>query len=200
MSKTDYSIYYSRFHDDSESHAKQMAEALVSILEPHAPDDRSTRVVDIGCGYGFALRALRKLGFNNLHGVEVSPDQARRSRQAGFEVSLVDDTVKWLNEQPGRFGFAVLLDVLEHVPVPVQIEFMQAVHRSLNASGKLVLTVPNANAILFGRWRYNDHTHYSSFTEHSLYYVLRNAGFESIQIDASKGIGRFPLRLWKRSS
>ncbi|MCW5556355.1 MAG: class I SAM-dependent methyltransferase [Verrucomicrobiae bacterium] len=200
MSEYDYSIYYSRFHDDTEAHAGQMAAWLKELIRPHVPADRSVSIVDVGCGYGFALRALRDLGFNKLIGLEVSPEQAERSRKAGFEVAVTEDTIEWLKRYPGEFSFVLLLDVLEHVPVPVQIEFLRAIHGALAPGGKVLLTVPNANAILSARWRYNDFTHHSSFTEHSLYFVLKNAGFESVWMDSSKGVGRFPRRLWRRSA
>ena len=200
MSDIDYSIYYGRFHDDTEEHAENMAVSMKSMLEPSVPVDRESPILDIGCGYGFALRALRHLGFTQLKGLEISPQQAERCRKAGFEVEVADDTIPWLKENAGQFAFVVLLDVLEHVPVASQIEFARAVHGVLKPGGKLILTVPNANAILSARWRYNDYTHHSSFTEHTLYFVLKNAGFDVIQIDAEKGIGPFPRRLWKRSA
>ena len=37
-------------------------------------------------------------------------------------------------------------------------------------------------AIIATRYRYNDWTHYTSFTEHSLDFVLYHAGFSNIQI------------------
>jgi 2-polyprenyl-3-methyl-5-hydroxy-6-metoxy-1,4-benzoquinol methylase len=200
MSNFDYSIYYGRFHDDSEAHAEQMASWLRGVLDADVPADRTLPVLDIGCGYGFALRALRNLGFTQLQGLEISAEQAERCRKAGFAVVVTENTIEWLKQHPGQFAFIVLLDVLEHVPIQFQIDLMRAVYAALAPGGKVVLTVPNANAILFGRWRYNDYTHFSSFTEHSLYFVLKNAGFENIWMDTSKGIGRFPHRLWRRSN
>jgi SAM-dependent methyltransferase len=198
MNRFDYSIYYRRFHDDSETHAETMATMMGSLLEPHLPTDRSARIIDVGCGYGFALRAMRNFGYTNLLGLETSPEQAERSRNAGFEVVVTDDSIGWLKGHHGEFAFVCLLDVLEHVPIHLEIEFARAIHEALEAGGKLFLTVPNANAILSARWRYNDYTHHSSFTEHSLYFVLKNAGFDQIKIDASKGLGRLPKRLWRR--
>jgi SAM-dependent methyltransferase len=200
MADFDYSIYYRRFHDDTEEHAEEAAGWIRPMLELHVPNDRSVPVIDIGCGYGFALRALRHLGFQNLMGIETSAEQAVRCRQAGFEIVVTEDTIEWLKQNPGRFVVAILLDVLEHVPVALQIKLLRAVRGSLRPGGKVILTVPNANSILFGRWRYNDYTHYSSFTEHSLYFVLKNAGFDTIWLDSSKGVGRFPRRLWRRSA
>jgi SAM-dependent methyltransferase len=201
MSQFDYSIHYSRFHSDSEAHAEAMATSLSKfLLSPHVPDDRNTAVLDIGCGYGFALRGMRKLGFDRVTGLELSQPQADRCRQAGFDVVVTGNTIEWLRSSSQKFGFIILLDVLEHFPVSEQIELMKAIYGSLCDGGKVLLTVPNANAILSARWRYIDYTHHSSFTEHSLFFVLRNAGFEIISLDSSKGLGAFPRRIWRRKN
>ena len=196
MKDLDYSVHYSRFHDDTEEHAESVAAWMKPMIEPFVPKDRDSLILDIGCGYGFSLRALKNLGFKRLTGVEISSQQAERCRKAGFEVTVTENTIQWLNENSGRFQFVVLLDVLEHIPVESQIEFMRAVNEALQPGCKVFLTVPNANAALSARWRFIDYTHHSSFTEHSLHFVLTNAGFSAIWMDSSKS-SRFPRRLWR---
>lgn len=195
---SDYSIHYQRFHDDSETHAMEMAEWLGIYLKDDLPEDRSLPVLDVGCGFGFALRALRASGFSDVRGIEISAQQAEIARRGGFEVPVVSDTTAYLQENRGRFGLILLLDVLEHVPVPAQMNLARALREALRPGGRLILTVPNANSPLAARWRYIDFTHYSSFTEHSLFFVLSNAGFGKIKMDNSQGIGAFPKRWWQR--
>jgi SAM-dependent methyltransferase len=125
----------------------------------------------------------------HIEGVEVSSQQAERARRSGLNVSVVENTRDRLDARPGHFSAILLLGVLEHVAGPLQIPLLRSIFRSLRPDGRVIVQVPNANAILASRWRYNDPTHYCSFTEHSLYFVLRNAGFENIQINAEKGIG-----------
>ena len=199
MSGLDYGLQYARFHPDTEEHAERMAAWLRGELAPHLPADRAAPVVDVGCGRGYALRALRALGYADLAGVEASPAQAERARAAGFAVDVADDTEAWLRERPGRFGAALLLDVLEHVPRERQVALLAALRDALVPGGCLVVTVPNANAILASRWLYDDFTHHASFTEGSLAFVLASAGFERVAIGAEKGLGLFPKRLWRRS-
>ena len=194
----DYSIHYKRFHDESEAHAGVMAEWLGVYLNGNLPDERTTPALDVGCGFGFALRALRAAGFSDLRGIEVSSQQAAIARRGGFEVSVVTDTVDFLRRHSRNFGVILLLDVLEHIPVPEQLELMRAIREALIPGGRVIVTVPNANSPVATRWRYIDFTHYSSFTEHSLHFVLGNAGFCDIQIDNEKGIGTFPKRLWRK--
>ena len=193
----DYSVYYRRFHDDSEAHAVQMSEWLWSYLKADMPNEVSTPVLDVGCGFGFALRAMRTAGYTNVQGIEVSEQQAVVARKAGFDVPVVEDSRCYLQQHSSRFGVVLLLDVLEHIPVSAQIELVRAIKEALQPGGRLIVTVPNANSPLAARWRYNDHTHSSSFTEHSLFFVLSNAGFGEIKMDNSKGLGGLPRRWWK---
>lgn len=199
VTNLDYSIHYSRFHPDSEAHSEMMANFMMKDLAPLMPTDRLGSVLDIGCGYGFAMRALRKLGFENVEGVEVSPQQADRVRRAGLKVEVVEDTAAWLLARPSQFSLILLLDVLEHVPPPEQVPLLRAIFQSVKPGGRVIVQVPNANAILAARWRYIDFTHYTSFTEHSLYFVLRNAGFNEIEISAEKGMHRPSLRIWRKN-
>lgn len=200
MIKPDYSLYYSRFHPDSDSHTEAMEKYMIAELAPLLPQNRQGPVLDIGCGYGFALLALQKLGYDRVLGVETSPQQAARARRCGLQVDVVDDTSAWLESQSENFTVILLLDVLEHLPVSGQIPLLQSIYNKLAPGGRLIIQVPNANAILSARWRYNDFTHYSSFTEHSLYFVLKNAGFDEMQLSTEKGLGSFPKRLWRRSA
>ncbi len=94
----------------------------------------------------------------------------------------------------------ILFYVLEHMPIETQIDFMRALYGALRPGGRVLLTVPNAASILAAVWRYTDYTHHCSFTDHSLYFVLRNGGFDPIDIDSSKDFRRPSFRLWRRSN
>jgi SAM-dependent methyltransferase len=200
MKDYDYSLYYANWHDNSPEHRAKVSARKAEQIRPHLKLPTDARILDVGCGFGFALGALRRLGYHNIAGLEQSPQQADICRRAGFEVAVTDDTAAWLNARPNQFDAVLLFDVLEHVPVDMQINFLRAIYACLRIGGVLLLTVPNANAILAARWRYNDYTHFSSFTEHSLSFVLQNAKFERPWIDNNKGIGRFPRRIWLRQS
>ena len=54
--------------------------------------------------------------------------------------------------------------------------------RGLKKGGRLIATVPNASSPLAGRWRYICWTHHTSFTEHSLDFLLYHAGFDNIHV------------------
>lgn len=194
----DYSAHYRRFHDEGEVHAIEMAEWLGQYLKNDLPSDRSMSVLDVGCGFGFALRAIRSAGFEDVRGIESSEHQAKVARRSGLNVEVVADTPAFLNLHSECFGLILLMDVLEHIPVDKQIGLLRAIRRALLSNGRLILTVPNANSPLAMRWRYIDFTHCASFTEHSLFFALNAAGFTEIKIDNTKGIGAFPKKWWRR--
>ena len=200
MSNFDYSIHYKKFHNETEEHADGMANLLLSTIKPHLDLQFNASILDIGCGFGFTLRALKKLGYTNVKGLEISKEQGEIAKKSGFDVIVTKNSVNWMLNNPDCFDFVILFDVLEHLPIAEQIDFLRAIYTVLKPKGKLLLTVPNANSILSSRWRFIDFTHYSSFTEYSLDFVLKNAQFDSIWIDSNKGIGKFPKQFWKKKN
>ena len=198
MSDFDYTLHYSAFHDVSEMHADQMASYISKLIVKYLPSDLNAKIVDVGCGFGFALLALKQLGYHDIQGVEISSQQAAQCRSMGFNVEVTENTIEWISTKKNTFDCVLIMDVIEHVPVDQQIQMMASIRASLKEGGRVILTTPNANAILANRWRYIDFTHHSSFTEHSLNFVLKNAGFTKIMIDNSKGLNVFPKRIWKK--
>jgi SAM-dependent methyltransferase len=174
---TRYAEHYRKWHDDSDAHLDSMRRFYAYLLGDHMPPDRSAEILDVGCGMGFALDALRAMGYTKLRGIDLDEGQLAACRAKNLSAELVVDSVAYLHSEAGRYDTVLLLDVLEHVPVAHQPEFCEAIWASLKRGGTLVLTVPNANSALAARWRYIDFTHHSSFTEHSLEYVLGGAGF-----------------------
>lgn len=193
----DYSLHYEYWHPDTAEHIAAMRRYFAAEIAPALPVERTGRALDIGCGFGYAMLALGDLGFARVEGLEASEQQAARARKYGLSVSVTADTISWLSGRPDTFAVVLLLDVLEHFPNEQQIPLLAAIHRSLIPGGRVIVKTPNANSIVASRWRYIDFTHHTSFTEHSLSFVLRNAGYDRIDIGSEKGVRRPILRFWR---
>ena len=182
MSSVDYTRYYQKFHPDTPQHAKAMTDHALRILGPHLPVDRTGPLLDVGCGTGYTLLALKELGFTAATGVDIDAGQVAEAAMRGVSALHVHDTPAYMKQRAGSFETIVALDVIEHLPWQQQIDFVQSMCQALSSTGRLICTVPNASSALASRWRYNDWTHHSSFTEHSLDFLLFSAGFKQVQV------------------
>lgn len=198
--KTDYSRYYRRWHDDSPAHLARMLKYFGGRLEPHLPADRKARILDVGCGMGFALETLRVRGQVQPEGIDADASQVVAATSRGFAVAHVTDTPAWLRARPNHYDLVLLLDVLEHVPQTEQFDLLAAIHATLVPGGRIICSVPNASSTLASRQRYSDWTHQTIFTEHSLDFALHHGGFTNIQVFEDDGPQKpLPwLPLWRR--
>jgi 2-polyprenyl-3-methyl-5-hydroxy-6-metoxy-1,4-benzoquinol methylase len=184
MMDIDYSIYYSKWNNDSDSHYQKMVTWYSWLLRPIMPVvDSASRILDVGCGTGLLVNALQQFGFKNVRGVDLSPTQIAVAERRGLPCAAVDAEYihRLAQSEPATFDLIFLMDVLEHVPVGEQMRFVHTIATLLTPVGRLVLSVPNANSTFGMRWRYNDWTHHSAFTEHSLEFVLMNQGFQEVR-------------------
>jgi 2-polyprenyl-3-methyl-5-hydroxy-6-metoxy-1,4-benzoquinol methylase len=193
--KLDYTRYYLKWHDDSEAHRAAVISYTRNLLEAFLPDRKDAKTLDVGCGMGFALLTLRELGFTDLAGVECDVGQVKSCREKNLDVTLTDDSTGFLTARANTYDLIICLDVIEHIPVPAQMAFIEAIGKALRPGGRFICTVPNANSALAARWRYNDWTHSSSFTEHSLDFLLYHGGLMNIRI-AGCEFNRRPKLWW----
>ena len=186
----DYTRYYLKWHKNTVAHREFVASHYRNVLGSFLPKNPEALILNVGCGMGLALGFLKSSGFNNIEGVDTDAGQIKLAKQAGLPGKLVADTTKYLSERKGSTDCVLCLDVLEHIPKDNQIPFLLGIYEALKPNGRLLLTVPNANASVGLRWRYNDWTHTTSFTEHSLDFVLFHAGFQKITVSPAEFVRR----------
>lgn len=179
----DYSLHYKKYHNASDAHYSMIAEVLCRLLAPilhKLPMDAS--IMDVGCGTGLLVNALQCAGYRSVRGVDISPQQIFEAQRRKLPCEVVSQSyVQDLAlTAPGSLDVIFLMDVLEHLEVGEQVDFLRATRQLLKPGGCLVASVPNANSSFAMRWRYTDWTHRASFTEDSLEFVLRNAGYTSL--------------------
>lgn len=112
-------------------------------LLPHIP--AGARVLDLGCGSGLLLGLLaRTRGVRAAIGVDPSPPAVARARRMAARLRteggsapefLVGDEG---SVPPGTFDVVTAVDVLHHVPVSGQREFVRAAARRVAPGGALL--------------------------------------------------------------
>jgi 2-polyprenyl-3-methyl-5-hydroxy-6-metoxy-1,4-benzoquinol methylase len=137
------------------------------------------RVLDVGSGYGFFLRALDDAGYRAT-GIDVSPHAAQQARRLGVPqvaAATADGTWPFRDES---FEVVTMLDVIEHLhDVGGAVE---SAWRVLRPGGWLMVITLNAGSFarpLLGRkWSwYRDPTHVEMFSRRSLGLALEAGKF-----------------------
>jgi SAM-dependent methyltransferase len=91
----------------------------------------SSSIIDVGCATGETLRRLTQAGFTNLYGVDSSPDMLKYCHS---DAQIYQSE----NLPPGRFD-AILCNWTLHF-VKNKIEYLEEIHKNLNAGGFLILS------------------------------------------------------------
>lgn len=97
------------------------------------------RILDIGCGNGSILRYLRRLGYIDLHGLEVSRYAIERLRAEGIEMHF--GQLPFIPLPDASFDIVIASQVLEHVIR--RRRFLREIQRVLSPSGRALIFVPD---------------------------------------------------------
>jgi ubiquinone/menaquinone biosynthesis C-methylase UbiE len=163
---------------------------LLAAVEP------GVRVLDLGCGAGRFVAALRELGADPV-GVELSAAALERARRnvPGADLRLVAADGS-LPLGHGEVDVVWCSEVLEHVPDT--IAFLTEVRRVLKRGGRLLVTVPDHGRLkrtLLALAHYDAHydplgQHVRFYTRRSLTRALLATGFEDVEL---RPLGGMPL-------
>jgi SAM-dependent methyltransferase len=134
-------------------------------------------VLDIGCGSGELMEALRRKG-HPVQGLEINPQMAAACRSKGLRVFCADYETATFPQ--GAFGTIILSHVIEHLPSPKRA--LQNIWQILEPGGTLFIFCPNADsyfARFFGRRWYQWHVpfHFFHFTPASMSALASATGY-----------------------
>jgi len=142
---------------------------------------RTARICELGCGDGGFLGFLRESGFDDVHGVDWSAEQAALAQARGLDVS-VGDLFDVLVAAHEAFDVVVAIDVIEHLSHEQLLRFGPLLMQALRPGGILLLQTPNGEGLFSGHVIHGDLTHCTIFNDSSIKQYLRAFGFEDIQV------------------
>lgn len=153
------------------------------------PQVKESNILDIGCGFGQILLALKKIGYTNLKGIDIADEAINYCEKKGFNVEKIADLIEFSIKNNERYDFIIMSHVLEHLEKERIIETLVGIKNNLlSENGLLFIAVPNAQSNTGCYWAYEDFTHHTLFTAGSLYFVLKSAGFESVEFLDTDGL------------
>lgn len=151
----------------------------------YLPEEKSSLILDLGCGRGDLLSWLHSLGYFNIGGIDGSSQQVEAARENG-RTFVKQGSIFEIPHKKKSVDRIFMLDVLEHLSRDQIFTVLPSIYSLLGAGGMLILQVPNASSPYFGTIRYGDITHEISFTETSIKQILRDAGFINIQVHSCR--------------
>ena len=146
---------------------------LISSL----PQQKSGRVLDVGCGDGDLVLAVQSRGWQ-AEGIDPDPAAVQFARQRGADVRL--GALSDQRYDSDSFDGIVMNHAIEHVADPVGS--LRECHRILRPGGRLILATPNIESYFHGRFRQHwlhldPPRHLHLFGAGTLAEAVRRAGF-----------------------
>ncbi len=173
---------------------RQSAEMLCSSRN----GDRPGRLLDIGCGYGAFVAAMRERGWD-AEGVDPSPTVVNAAVRRGRPVHR--GTLAGMQAPDGTYDAITMFYVLEHVPDPMGA--LKKAFDLLAPGGILLIRVPHTTPIVrllaplgLGEALYDPPFHLYDFSPAVLREMLRRTGFADVRM--FPGAPTVPSRLGAR--
>ena len=176
------SAQFAPMHDLSDAGFAQYDRIYSAAFGPHLPQDRSARIVDIGCGTGQFLHYLHSAGYTNAVGIDTSAGQLGICRRHTPFTTEQADAFEYLAAHPGEAQVVVANHLIEHLCKDDAVELCRLALTALSGGGLFIATTPNMSSILAGRMFHADLTHATGFTEDSLRHCLMAGGFDGVRI------------------
>lgn len=183
--------YEIKYHNLEENHCWFMArrEIIADLLKNN---DKKSKILEIGCSGGPLLISLKKQGFSNVYGVDISEEAIKLCQRRGIENAFVMDGNK-LNFKDKEFDIIIASDVLEHLPD--EKKALSEWSRVLKSKGKMIIFVP-AFKFLWSSLDEQGH-HYRRYSKKGLERALREAGFRIKRISYWNFLLFFPTVLMR---
>jgi len=156
-------------------------------------------VVDLGCGKGLFLEALRSLGIS-CQGVDQNENLCCTVRDKGISC-LSTDVIRYLEEAPDASCTGLYAShVIEHLRHEQLEAFLNQSRRVLAPGGRIVLVFPDCESLpmqLYAFWK--DPTHVRFYHKEYVVFALEELGFaarieEPYHMKIETNCERLPLK------
>jgi SAM-dependent methyltransferase len=166
VSAAEFHCYYAA---DRES-ALQKGKSILPKFERYL---RPGRVVDLGCGEGGLLLALKELGRTELSGVESNQELSSLAKSFGLPI-ICKDLLAYLQEETLRSAVYFYIDVMEHVPFELNLRLLA----SLPVGSRLILQTPNTESVLGHQYFMNVPSHVAPYSPWVIRKMLARFGYD----------------------
>ncbi|OFW28861.1 MAG: hypothetical protein A3H97_16415 [Acidobacteria bacterium RIFCSPLOWO2_02_FULL_65_29] len=149
----------------------------------------STDIVDIGCGRGELLAALKAHGIS-ARGVDTNVGMVEQCRAQGLDVELGDALTYLRKQADSGIGGFVAIQVVEHFEPAYLLRVLEAAYQKMRSGAPLVLeTINPACWMAFFETYIRDPTHQRPLHPDTLQYLVQASGFSAVDIQFRQPVG-----------
>ena len=99
----------------NESYAQQTGITVEDIFQRFFNDiDRKSKILELGCNVGLNLEMLQKMGFNNLHGIELNKKALQIAQERNPKVIFVNSSIEDYQSKE-KYDLVFTAGVLIHI-------------------------------------------------------------------------------------
>jgi len=166
---------------DVEKLEEKDAETYDRLLALHLETRRAQKIVEVGCGPGVFLRYLKKRGFIDCVGVDLSEKYLKFCKEQGLNVVRAD-ALEWLASKPSSsIDVIIAIDFIEHLNKESFVIFLDLVYSVLSPNGIFIFRGPCGDSPFSGLNFSNDITHETLFTTTALNALIKMCKMEVVE-------------------
>ena len=160
---------------------KPRAPYINQIIQRHFPAKKDAQILDLGCGYGAFIYFAIQAGYQNIHGVDTSPEQVKAGQQLGIPNIKLGNLLDVLRAQPDNSHDVVMaFDIIEHFYKDEILAIVDEVRRILKPGAAFIIHTPNGESPFASKMRFWDFTHEFIFTRASIHQLLLSSNFTKV--------------------
>ena len=142
-----YTIDYDKVASDYAQH-RQIHPWVLESLVATSGVDRDSKVLEVGCGTGNYILALKRLTGPDCRGIDSSAGMLSKARERSSGVHFQLGRAEDLGIAPGSLDLVFSVDVIHHVEA--RLRYFQGAHRVLKVGG-MACTVTDSEWIIRNR-------------------------------------------------
>ncbi|MCX5698501.1 MAG: class I SAM-dependent methyltransferase [Candidatus Omnitrophica bacterium] len=182
------------YSDQADNLTVTYLDALGMILR-YLPKD--AKILEIGCGNGFMLKALLDRGYNNLYGIEPSQDAILKADDRIKDRIIVDVLRKGLYKSES-FDLIFFFQTFDHIQYPM--DFLSICYNLLSLGGNILAMnhdIKSFSARVLGeKSPIIDIEHMYLYSKETINKVFVKAGFRPFKIYSPKSTISFRHLIW----
>ncbi len=197
LKKAEDDVYSILDYEKFESHFRGSKEDIKNRQRIYIPYFQGKgNIVDLGCGRGEFLELMKE---SNIPAVGVDAYAAFVTECQKKNLNVVNgDALEYVEQQETEsLGGIFAAQLAEHLKTTDLVRLCRAAYDKLQFGGHFILETPNPTCLaIYTNFFYVDPTHIKPVHPMTLEYILRDAGFTSIEVlftDSSRVGYRLPL-------